>query len=296
MTIREEFVTQVPGRCVSAGQAVTRLRLTALRTTLGSGWPDLAGMTRLTPRRLEDIESGLTTPTAGQLGSLLNALGALGELDALTGLSADASESVTDRSRGWAARLAGVLGSATSWRSACGGAVPLGLRTAPFHEACLPTAFDQFARSDLSVFATLATTVPGRWTAPLILLDEAALERPVGGPATTADQLDHLLALLGNRMVSVAVVYSEAAHPGPALIEMRARHVGPMVVEVTPDGVVYRTGQAAADAITVIDSVKHRAGSVTTAPQRLRSAAQAMRARTRPRRKSATPARAGERR
>ncbi|MER6399256.1 Scr1 family TA system antitoxin-like transcriptional regulator [Kitasatospora sp. NPDC001603] len=290
MTVLEETVTQVPGRRVSAGQAVTRLHLAAMRTTQGIDWSALATAAHLTSRRIEEIESGLTTPTARQLGALLGALGAPDDLATLTTLSADSREAVTDRSRGWAARLSSVLGSATSWRSACGGEVPLGLRTARFHEACLPPVLTGCVPADRSALATIATTAPGRWTRPLVLLDEVVLDRPAGGPATAAIQLEHLLALQESRRVSIAVVVSEAAHPGSALIEVTARHVGPVVVELVPDGVLYRTGQAAADAISVIDSVQHRAGSVTSAPERLRWAARGMRARTRSRRGSSTPA------
>ncbi|MFE4512641.1 Scr1 family TA system antitoxin-like transcriptional regulator [Kitasatospora sp. NPDC056783] len=261
---------------VPSGPVVAGLRLAALREAANVTPQAAADAAKIGVPQLTAVEAGRApAPPRPRLSRLLRALGADEDLPVLDAFIRQTwGESTADDQAGWAGRLESVLSQATGWRTACGGIVPAGVRTAAYHRALTR---GRSARADGAVFARVATTAPP--VRALVLLDEQVLDRATGGPATAAEQLDHLAELTGHSWVTVALVPTVASTGGPALTHLTTP-AGPLIVEADATGARYHTGTTAQRAIGLIDSVRHRAGRPQDAPGHLRAAAQWMRART----------------
>ncbi|MBD0672861.1 Scr1 family TA system antitoxin-like transcriptional regulator [Streptomyces sp. CBMA156] len=277
---RDPDDVQEPALLVPSGPVVAGLRLAALREAGNLTLRETAGAAKITLRQLAAVEAGRApAPPAQRLSRLLRALGAAQDLPVLdTLIRRTWTESTVDDQTGWAGRLESVLSQATAWRTAGGGIMPAGVRTAAYHHALTAGPDpDTGEAGDEAVFTRLATTAPP--VRVQVYLDEQVLDRACGGPAAAAAQFDHLAELTRHGWVTVALVPAVASPGGPALIHLTTA-AGPLVVEADPTGVRYHTGTTAHRAIDTVDSVHHRAGRTNDAPAYLRVAAQWMRART----------------
>ncbi|MFJ6140201.1 Scr1 family TA system antitoxin-like transcriptional regulator [Kitasatospora sp. NPDC092286] len=261
---------------VPSGPVVAGLRLAALREAGNLTPRAAADAAKIGVQQLAAVEAGRApAPPRPRLSRLLRALGADEDLPVLNSLIRQTwAESTVDDQAGWAGRLQSVLSQATGWRTACGGIVPVGVRTAAYHQALTRS---RSARGDGAVFARVATTAPP--VRALVLLDEQVLDQATGGPATAAEQFDHLAELTRHSWVTVALVPAVASPGGPALTHLTTP-AGPLAVEADGTGARYHTGTTAQEAIALIDSVRHRAGRPQDAPAHLRAAAQWMHARS----------------
>ncbi|MGY0466696.1 Scr1 family TA system antitoxin-like transcriptional regulator [Kitasatospora sp. cg17-2] len=260
----------------TAGPAVVRACLAHLRTESGLAWPDLVERSGMPPDRLTALQRGPDAPSRPQLASYLDALGAGTHLPALWALAGTAGDSVTDRLPGWAERLSGVLARATAWRAGGGAVVPLGLRTARYHDQWARTEPAAVPGEESEVLAALAGAAPPPVARPTAYLDEVLLHRPAGDTPTAAEQLDHLAAL--TERVDLRIV--EAPDPGGAVVEVVLPGGDTLVVEARPDAVRYHCGAAALEAGRVLDTLAHRAAPARATAERLRAAARWMRVRT----------------
>ncbi|MFB8243343.1 Scr1 family TA system antitoxin-like transcriptional regulator [Kitasatospora purpeofusca] len=260
----------------TAGPAVVRAYLAHLRTESGLTWSELVERSGMPPNQLMDLQRTPAVPSRPQLASYLDALGAGAHLPALGALAGTAGESVTDRLPGWAERLSCVLARATAWRAGGGAVVPLGLRTARYHDRWARTEPAAVPGEEGEVLAALAGAVPPPVARPTAYLDEVHLHRPAGDTRTAAEQLDHLTAL--TERVDLRIV--EAPDPGGAFVEIVLPGGDTLVVEARPDAARYHCGAAAAEARLVLDTLSHRAAPAHVTAERLRAAAQWMRVRT----------------
>jgi transcriptional regulator with XRE-family HTH domain len=96
-----------------------------------------------------------------------------------------------------------------------------GLAQTPAYAEAVIRAYDPFLRADAAVERQQARLArakifasprpPEYW----VILDEAAIRRPVGGPAVMAEQLRHLAAMVReNQMVLQVLPFSAGAHVG----------------------------------------------------------------------------------
>lgn len=181
--------------------------LVALRKTAGLSQSDAARQIGWDGPRLSRVESGQIAISGDDVADLAAALGAD---PATTAALVDLARQ--SRKRGWWVSAADVLGQfsdfveleedARAVRVFCSDVIPGQLQTPAYTEAVIRSGYPDAGEEEITQRVQLRLDRQQRMVdhgySLWVIIDEAALLRPIGGPAVMAEQL-HYLAAQGRR-------------------------------------------------------------------------------------------------
>ncbi|MFF3976949.1 Scr1 family TA system antitoxin-like transcriptional regulator [Streptomyces sp. NPDC001828] len=165
-------------------------------------------------------------------------------LEGLAYLLSTARDRLVDCLPGWRSRLALCERTATSYLLSAGQTIPALLRTRGYAHAIRQAGWpEHWTELDAPLDRTLP--VPGRQVAAL--LDEAILRRHVGGAATMADQIGHLIEQVETHTTTVLIVplNSPTLMPSETLGHLLLAGGGSIFTTEAIDYTMYSTGLTA---------------------------------------------------
>jgi transcriptional regulator with XRE-family HTH domain len=268
--------TSEPGREHGA-LAVFADELKAARATAALSQDQLAEKIAYSPSLISMIEKCRRIPTMDFAQRCDEALGTAGNLARLQPLVA------SELFPSWFRPFAELEKSAVSLRSWESSLVPGLLQVEGYARAVLRAAReadDQAAIDEATAARVERQAILGSDSPPFcwFVMDEAALHRPVGGPAVFAEQLDRLIEAARHPRIKIQVLpFAAGEHAGLSGAFVVASFVsGPDValLETARTGLVVEAGETVAQCAFAFDSLRADALSPFETIKLLRSEAQ----------------------